>query len=78
MIDTESEAQIAQAIAEFGRARTCLIVAHRLSTVMNADRIVVMERGRVLDQGRHEELVSRCGVYRGLAGGLVAAAQSEK
>ncbi len=73
MIDTESEAQIADAIAEFGKVRTCLIVAHRLSTVMNADRIVVMEQGRVVDQGRHEELLGRCGLYRGLAGTLMAA-----
>lgn len=72
MIDTESEAQIAQAVAEFGRSRTCLIVAHRLSTVMNADRIVVMEKGRVADQGRHDELLGRCVLYRSLAGGQVA------
>ncbi len=70
MVDTESEAQIAAAVAEFGRARTCLIVAHRLSTVINADRIVVMDKGRVLDQGTHAELLARCGLYRGLAGGL--------
>ncbi|MFM9958313.1 MAG: ABC transporter ATP-binding protein [Phycisphaerales bacterium] len=70
MVDTESESQIAAAVAEFGRARTCLIVAHRLSTVINADRIVVMEKGRVLDQGTHTELLGRCGVYRGLAGAL--------
>lgn len=73
MIDTESESQIAAAIAEFGRARSCLIVAHRLSTVVNADRIVVMEQGKVIDQGRHEDLMSRCGLYRGLAGTLMAA-----
>lgn len=76
MIDTESEAQIAQAITEFGKARTCLIVAHRLSTVVSADRIVVMERGRVVDQGRHEELLSRCALYRGLAGSLVSEASA--
>ena len=68
MIDTESESMIARAIADFGRARTCLIVAHRLSTVMNADRIVVMDKGRILDQGRHAELLERCDLYRGLAG----------
>lgn len=76
MIDTESESQIAAAIAEFGKSRTCLIVAHRLSTVMNADRIVVMEQGRVVDQGKHEELLERCGLYRGLAGALQSSSQS--
>lgn len=82
MIDSDSEAKIAEAIAEFvsgGRAekngtvgptragRTCLIVAHRLSTVVNADRIVVMDGGRIADQGRHDELLKRCELYRQLA-----------
>jgi ATP-binding cassette, subfamily B, bacterial MsbA len=82
MIDSDSEAKIAEAIAEFvsgarkaatpgagesKSGRTCLIVAHRLSTVINADRIVVMDAGRIVDQGRHEELMGRCELYRQLA-----------
>lgn len=67
MIDAESESQIGEAIAEFGRERTCLVVAHRLSTVMHADLIVVMNRGRVEDQGRHEELLERSETYQQLA-----------
>ncbi|HZW11023.1 MAG TPA: ABC transporter ATP-binding protein [Phycisphaerales bacterium] len=66
MIDGESEAKIAEAIAEFSQERTCLIVAHRLSTVLSADRIVVMSEGRVVDEGRHQELLGRCEVYRQL------------
>jgi ABC-type multidrug transport system fused ATPase/permease subunit len=78
MIDADSEARIAEALAEFVRGdgsgapgeragRTCLVVAHRLSTVMNADRIVVMDGGRIVDQGGHEELLGRCAVYRLIA-----------
>ncbi len=67
MIDAESEAKIAEAIAEFSKGRTCLIVAHRLSTVLSADRIVVMDAGRVVDQGTHAELLARCEVYRQIA-----------
>lgn len=66
MIDAESESAIAQAIAGFSRGRTCLTVAHRLSTVVNADRIVVMEAGRIVDQGTHAELMARCPLYQQL------------
>jgi len=66
MIDAESEAQIAAAISEFSRRRTCFIVAHRLSTVRNADRILVLDRGRLIDDGRHEELIERCPIYASL------------
>ncbi len=67
MIDADSEALIADAIDAFGAGRTCLVVAHRLSTVVHADAIVVMDEGRVVDSGRHEELLERCPLYRSLA-----------
>jgi ATP-binding cassette, subfamily B, bacterial MsbA len=67
MVDADSEAQIAAAMSDFAAGRTCLIVAHRLSTVLNCDSIVVMDAGRVVDQGTHEELLGRCEVYRTLA-----------
>ncbi len=66
MIDAESEAQIGAAIEEFSRGRTTLIVAHRLSTILNADRIVVMDAGRVIDAGSHPDLMQRCEAYRTL------------
>lgn len=67
MVDADSERKIADALAEFSRGRTSLIVAHRLSTVVHADRIVVMDQGRIVDVGRHDELLARCDVYRTIA-----------
>lgn len=67
MIDADSEARITEALADFSRGRTTLVVAHRLSTVVNADRIVVLDAGRVADEGTHEELLGRCELYRQLA-----------
>ena len=66
MVDGESEAQIAEAIGEFSASRTCLIVAHRRSTITSADRIIVMKDGRVIDDGTHEQLIERCAVYNQL------------
>ena len=66
-IDAESEEQINQAVSEFSRGRTVLVIAHRLSTVLAADRIVVMNEGRVVDMGGHDDLMGRCEVYRRLA-----------
>jgi len=65
-IDAESEAQIGAALEAFSRGRTAIIIAHRLATVVNADRIVVMEGGRIADQGTHNELLNRCELYRRL------------
>lgn len=66
-IDAESEAQIAQAVAEFGHERTVIAVAHRLSTMLAADRIIVMDQGSVVDSGSHNELLERCDVYARIA-----------
>lgn len=67
MIDADSESKIGDALEQFSKGRTTLVVAHRLSTVVNSDRIVVMEAGRIIDQGTHRELLERCETYRTLA-----------
>ena len=62
-LDAESERLVQQALERLTRGRTTLVIAHRLATVRNADLIVVMEDGRVVEQGRHEELLARGGLY---------------
>jgi len=71
-LDAESERLVQDAIAEICRDRTTLIVAHRLSTVRIADRVVVMAGGRVVETGTHEELLTRGGLYRALVGEAAA------
>ncbi len=62
-IDTESENILEQAIADSFRGRTSLVIAHRLSTIRRADHIIVMAHGKIVEQGSHEELLSRNGHY---------------
>ena len=62
-LDAVSEHAIVRELERLARRRTTLIIAHRLATVVGADRIVVMERGRVAEEGRHEELLRRGGLY---------------
>jgi ATP-binding cassette subfamily B protein len=65
-LDSQSEALIQDAMERVMRGRTSLVIAHRLSTVMGADLILVMDKGRLVEQGRHEELLARGGLYAGL------------
>jgi len=65
-LDTESEALIARALANLMLGRTTLVIAHRLSTVRRADRIVAIEGGRIVEEGTHAELLTRRGLYRRL------------
>ena len=65
-LDAESEFMIQQALAELMRGRTVLVIAHRLATVRNADRIVVVHEGQIAEIGRHDELLARDGLYRRL------------
>jgi ABC-type multidrug transport system fused ATPase/permease subunit len=73
-VDADSERQINEAIREFGQGRTVITVAHRLSTVLAADWIVVMEQGQVVDRGTHAALIERCGTYRAIAASQLAPA----
>jgi subfamily B ATP-binding cassette protein MsbA len=65
-LDTESEALVQEALERLMVDRTTLIVAHRLSTIRRADTIVVVSRGRIVERGRHDELLARAGEYRQL------------
>ncbi|HUG28033.1 MAG TPA: ATP-binding cassette domain-containing protein, partial [Gemmatimonadales bacterium] len=65
-LDTESERQVQLAIERLMQDRTVLVIAHRLATVRNADQIVVLDRGAVVEQGSHAELLAADGVYRRL------------
>lgn len=65
-LDTESERLVQEALENMMRNRTSIVIAHRLSTIQNADQIVVMQKGQIAEQGTHQELMDKNGVYKKL------------
>lgn len=65
-LDAESEHAVQEALAGLMQGRTCIVIAHRLSTIQHADQIVVMEKGRIVEQGTHKELILQGGLYKKL------------
>ena len=76
-LDALSERAVHSALAKLMQHRTTIVIAHRLSTVRDADRILVMDQGRVIEEGRHHELLARRGTYARLVGRQLAAGQRE-
>jgi ATP-binding cassette, subfamily B, bacterial MsbA len=65
-LDTTSEKIVQEAINNVMAQRTCIIIAHRLSTIKSADKIVVLDKGRIAEQGTHEQLLAMNGIYKEL------------
>jgi len=71
-VDTNAERLMQKSLRRLMKGRTCLIIAHRLSTVTHADRIIVLEQGRIVETGSHRELLAKKGLYYNMFGALIA------
>jgi ATP-binding cassette subfamily B protein len=65
-VDTETEEMIQDAISKLMKGRTAVVIAHRLSTIQKADKIIVVDKGQIVEQGNHEELIQQEGFYANL------------
>ena len=63
-LDAETESKIQKAIGMLTKDRTTLVIAHRLSTILNSDKIYVIDSGKIIDQGKHQELVKNSKIYK--------------
>lgn len=63
-VDPENEKELMEAISELTREKTVIMIAHRLKTVRHADKIIVVDKGQVIQRGTHEELLRQDGIYR--------------
>lgn len=77
-MDTRTEIQIQAAMRELMKGKTCFVIAHRLSTIQNADRILVVRDGDIVEQGTHEELMEKGGFYAELYNSQFEAAAQDQ
>ena len=68
-VDPENEKELTEAIANLTREKTIIMIAHRLKTVRNADQILVIDKGRIVQKGKHKELMNEDGIYRNFVSG---------
>ena len=74
-VDPENEDRLQKAFEALTHDKTVIMIAHRLKTVRNADKIIVIDRGNIVQEGKHEQLIKEQGIYRDFVGGKKEAAE---